>query len=74
LSVNKVNWEDVGRVTEPGRYMLRFGNLLITAEDIEIWKQFPGVDFTLVAQLSAESTDEFKLGAFDIGPAHETSN
>jgi hypothetical protein len=55
-------------VTMPGRYMLRFGNVLITAEDLEIWKQFPGVEFTLVAQLSW-STDEFKLGAFDIGPA-----
>jgi hypothetical protein len=50
LSVNKVNWQKVGRVTGPGRYMLPFGYLLITAEDLEIWKQFPNAEFALVAQ------------------------
>jgi hypothetical protein len=71
LSVNKVNWEKVGRVAEPGRYMFRFGYLVITADDLDIWKQFPNAEFALVAQPSAGPADEFKLGAFDVTPGHD---
>ena len=69
MSVNKVNWEKVGRITAPGRYMFRFGYLVITAEDLEIWKQFPNAEFALVTQVSEGPAEEFKLGAFDISPS-----
>ena len=46
--VNKVTWQKAGRVTEPGRYMFRYGWLTITAEDLAIWRQFPEASFTLV--------------------------
>ena len=40
LAVNKVTWQQVGRVTEPGRYMFKFGWLTITAEDLAVWSNF----------------------------------
>jgi len=74
LNVNKISWEKVGHVTAPGRYMFRFGYLTITSEDLEIWKQFPNAEFTLVAQRSAGPADEFILGAFDVAPATNRDN
>ncbi len=71
MAVNKITWEKTGRVTEPGRYMYRFGWLTITAEDLNIWKQFPNAEFTLVVQPSTDVSlgeEEFRLGSFDIAP------
>jgi hypothetical protein len=66
LPVSKVTWQQVGRVTEPGRYMFRFGWLTITAEDLAVWQQLPNAAFTLVPMAAtAEGGDEFRLGAFD---------
>ena len=72
--VNRVSWQQVGRVTEPGRYMFTFGWLTVAAEDLAIWQQFPNATFTLV-QTAATAPDgteeavpgeeEFHLGAFD---------
>ncbi len=39
--MRKVDWARVGRVTEPGRYMMRFGYVIVTADDLEIWKKYP---------------------------------
>ena len=64
-AINKVNWQKAGRVTEPGRYMFRFGWLTVTAEDLAIWRQFPHAAFTLV-RMPVETEDEFHLGAFDL--------
>jgi hypothetical protein len=71
LSVNKVTWEKVGHVTEPGRYMFRFGWLTIAPDDLAVWTQFPDASFTLVQTaappLAAEigesvaETEEFHL-------------
>jgi hypothetical protein len=76
LPVNKVTWQQVGHVTEPGRYMFRFGWLTIAPEDLAIWTQFPDASFTLVQTsappLAAETdepmaeTDELHLGAFEL--------
>jgi len=66
LLVNKITWAQVGRVTEPGLYMYRFGCLTITAEDLAIWEQFPSAAFTLVPQTSAGPADEYRLGAFEL--------
>ena len=80
LPVNKVTWQQVGHVTEPGRYMFRFGWLTIDPDDLEIWTQFPEASFTLVqtpapplaAELASETddpiaeTNEFHLGAFEV--------
>lgn len=76
MSVNKVTWQQVGHVTEPGRYMFRFGWLTIAADDLAIWTQFPDASFTLVQTsappLAVETdeavadTEEFHLGAFDV--------
>ena len=68
--VNKVTWQKAGRVTEPGRYMFRYGWLTVTADDLAIWKQFPEASFTLVnLPSSSDAPEEFHLGAFEI-PAH----
>lgn len=69
--VDKITWDRVGRVTEPGRYMYTFGWLTITAGDLEIWKLYPQAAFTLLAHPSeadASPGEEFHLGAFDVAP------
>lgn len=76
MPVNKVTWQQVGHVTEPGRYMFRFGWLTVAADDLAIWTRFPDASFTLVQTsappLAVETdepvaeTDEFHLGAFDL--------
>ena len=71
--VNKVTWQKAGRVTEPGRYMFRYGWLTVTAEDLAVWQKFPEAAFTLVSlPSSADAPDEFHLGAFEI-PAHPST-
>jgi hypothetical protein len=82
LPVNKITWQQVGHVTDPGRYMFRFGWLTIAPDDLAVWQQFPDATFTLVQTLApqlvteAESAatppvemEEFHLGAFDL-PVH----
>jgi hypothetical protein len=64
--VNKVSWQQVGHVTEPGRYMFRFCWLIIAAEDLAIWQQFPRATFTLVQTTATTDEDEFRLGAFEL--------
>jgi hypothetical protein len=76
MPVSKVTWQKVGHVTEPGRYMFRFGWLTIVPDDLAIWAQFPDASFTLVhtsaPPLAAEAdnpvvgTEEFHLGAFEL--------
>jgi hypothetical protein len=69
LAVNKVTWQQVGHVSEPGRYMFRFGWLTITAEDLAVWDQFPYALFALVKTAGATATgetEEFHLGAFEL--------
>ena len=68
--INKVTWQKAGRVTEPGRYIFRYGWLTVTADDLAIWQQFPEASFTLVDLPSpTDAPEEFHLGAFEI-PAH----
>jgi hypothetical protein len=84
LPVDKVTWQKVGHVTEPGRYMFRFGWLTIVPDDLAIWKQFPDACFTLVQTsappLAPESdevvaqTGEFHLGAFELHAASESAS
>jgi hypothetical protein len=76
LAVNKITWAQAGLVTEPGRYMLKFGWLTITAEDLAVWQQFPAAAFTLYStSVTAQSEDqseehatreEFRLGTFEL--------
>ena len=79
MDVDKVTWQQVGRVTEPGRYLFKFGWLTIEAEDIAVWKQFPDAAFTLVLKPPAPApsdaddvSDELHLGAFELphGSSH----
>ncbi|QOG23374.1 hypothetical protein [Bradyrhizobium sp. SEMIA] len=68
MRVNKITWDKIGRVTEPGRYRCFFGYLTVTSEDIEVWARYPEAAFTLIAGSMVEQSDEdFRLGAFDIG-------
>ena len=64
--VHKVNWTQVGRVTQPGRYLFTFGWLTITAEDLAIWQQHPNAAFTLVVRSPADAVEEYHLGAFEL--------
>ena len=76
LAVDKVTWQRVGHVTEPGRYMFRFGWLTIAPDDLEIWTHFPEASFTLVQTASpplaadpdepVAETGEFHLGVFEL--------
>ncbi|MCK1456689.1 hypothetical protein IVB36_38870 [Bradyrhizobium sp. 35] len=69
MRVNKINWEKIGRMTEPGRYRCFFGYLTVTADDIEVWTRYPNATFTLITQMADEQSvgEEYRLGAFDIG-------
>ena len=64
--MNKINWTQVGKVAEPGRYMFRFGYVIVTAEDLAIWQKYPEASFTLIPMFSAGPQEEYKLGAFDL--------
>ena len=79
MPVNKVTWQRVGHVAEPGRYMFRFGWLTIAPDDLAIWTRYPDASFTLVQtsspplaadiepdELPMVETDEFRLGAFEL--------
>src|ERR1700730_11273027 len=68
LTVNKVTWAQVGRVTEPGRYIFRFGWLTVTAEDLAVWERFPSAAFGLVptAAATAVAGEEFRLDTFEL--------
>jgi hypothetical protein len=63
-AVKKVTWQQVGRVTEPGRYMFRFGWLTIAAADLAVWEQLPNAAFTLVR--TGTEAEEYRLGAFEL--------
>jgi hypothetical protein len=69
LGLTKLNWQQIGRVTEPGRYMFRFGWLTVSPSDLAVWEQFPNAVFALVRTASGggDSAEEFHLGAFDLG-------
>ncbi|HLJ00193.1 MAG TPA: hypothetical protein VKT76_10785 [Bradyrhizobium sp.] len=72
MPVNKITWQQAGQVSEPGRYMFRFGWLTVTPQDITIWTQFPEASFTLVKTAgipASDETEEFHLGVFDLGPS-----
>jgi hypothetical protein len=64
-SINKITWQKAGSVTEPGRYMFTFGWLIITAEDLVIWRQFPNAAFTLF-RTANEAEEEYRLGTFEL--------
>ena len=67
MVVNKVTWQQAGLVTEPGRYMFRFGWLTISAEDLAVWNQFPNASFALVkTSVATEAGEEFRLGSFEL--------
>jgi len=66
MMVARVSWKQVGDVQEPGRYMFRFGWITITAEDLQIWRQFPEATFALYEVPGAENSDEYRLGSVDL--------
>jgi hypothetical protein len=71
--VNKVTWALAGRVTDPGRYLFRFGWLTITADDLAIWQAYPNAAFTVIRTLTSPPAEtdepvgeEFRLGTFEL--------
>ena len=65
--IKKLTWAQVGRVTEAGRYMFRFGSLTITAEDLWVWENYPTAVFTLIRTGGGQTeADEFRLGTFEL--------
>jgi hypothetical protein len=74
LTVNKITWPLTGLVTDPGRYLFRFGCLTISADDLAIWKAYPNAAFTLIRTSTPQppgvgnesAGDEFRLGTFEL--------
>jgi len=72
--VSKITWALAGRVTDPGRYMFKFGWLTITANDLAIWQAYPNAAFTLIRTLTSHPAktgeepdgEEFRLGTFEL--------
>ena len=57
LTAKKITWATVGRATDPGRYMFRFGWLTITADDLAIWRAYPNAAFTLMPHSDSQRID-----------------
>lgn len=67
ITLQKVSWQRAGKVSEPGRYMFRFGWLTVNADDLAIWQQHPEATFTLVNLPSEPNApEEFHLGLFEL--------
>jgi hypothetical protein len=74
VSVNKITWAQAGSVTDPGRYMFKFGWLTITADDLVVWRAYPNAAFTLVSApppSPAEGEEplageDYRLGIFEL--------
>jgi hypothetical protein len=67
MDINKLTWAQVGRITDPGRYMFKFGWPTITAEDLWVWENYPTAAFTLVRMPGGPlEADEFRLGTFEL--------
>ena len=72
--VKKITWALAGRVTDPGRYMFKFGWLTITADDLAIWRAYPNAAFTLTRTVTSPPGEteeepvgeEFRLGTFEL--------
>jgi hypothetical protein len=72
--VNKITWALAGRVTDPGRYMFKFGHLTITANDLAVWRAYPNAAFTLIRTAASPlagtdeepAGEEFRLGTFEL--------
>ena len=67
--MRKVNWSEVGRVTEPGRYSFSLGFVFVTPDDLVIWEKYPNAAFTLIPLFSSGTKEEYRLGAFDVSDA-----
>jgi hypothetical protein len=82
VSVNKITWAQAGHVTDPGRYMFRFGWLTITADDLAVWQAYPTAAFTLISGTApppAEGDEqppgeEFRFGIFEVPIDPSTSD
>ena len=74
LTAKKITWAMAGLVTDPGRYMFKFGWLTITANDLAVWQANPNAAFTLIRTLTSAPAktdeepvgEEFRLGTFDL--------
>jgi hypothetical protein len=74
MDVNKISWAQAGHVTDPGRYMFRFGWLTVTADDLAVWQAYPNAAFTLISAPSPPSVEgeepavgeDFRLGIFEV--------
>lgn len=65
MTVNRVSWKQVGSVQEAGRYMVRFGWVTVTADDLQICFLFPDATFALY-EVPGEGKDEYRLGSVEL--------
>ena len=73
LTSKKITWAVAGLVTDPGRYMFKFGWLTITADDLAIWQAYPNAAFSVIRTLTSPPAEtdepvgeEFRLGTFEL--------
>ena len=67
--MRKVNWSEVGRVTEPGRYSFSLGFGFVTPDDLVIWEKYPKAAFSQIPLFSSGTKEEYRLGALDVSGA-----
>lgn len=67
MRVARVSRQNVGSVTQPGRYMFKFGWVTITAEDLAIWAHYPEATFALYEAPGPERlNDDYRLGSVQL--------
>jgi hypothetical protein len=65
--IPKIGWVDVGMTTEPGQHKSRYGMVQVCADEIWIWKQYPGATFVVMQPSPYSNEVVSRLGSFDLG-------
>jgi len=63
--IARINWDQLNRVTLPGRYQFMFGWVTVTAEDLDIWSKYPLATFAIYELTGGEGI-EYRLGSVNL--------
>jgi hypothetical protein len=65
MMVTRISWDKAGRVEEAGRYMLSFGSVTVTHDDLDIRRRFSGCNFLRFCELSRSESNECRRASLE---------